>query len=63
MNDPGNPEKKKLQVSVLIAMPSPHPTLKGKERSVGDDWDREDEFPDVVIGVIDVPFKRDPPPS
>ncbi|EIN12620.1 hypothetical protein PUNSTDRAFT_141278 [Punctularia strigosozonata HHB-11173 SS5] len=55
-------EKKRLQVSVLIAMPSPHGSVKGKERSISvghDDWD--EEFPDVLIGTTEVPFRKTTP--
>lgn len=51
----------KLQVSVLIAMPSPYRpfanefTIKGKER--GYDVDGDEEVPDVVFGVTELPWK------
>ncbi|TDL22118.1 hypothetical protein BD410DRAFT_788805 [Rickenella mellea] len=59
-------ELAKLQVSVLIAMPSPsHPfhassassamSLKGKERSMS--CDEDEEVPDVVFGVAHVPWR------
>jgi hypothetical protein len=57
-------ERKKLQVSVLVAMPSPHASVKGKERSISvghDDWD--EEFPDVVVGTAEAIFAKTTAPS
>ncbi|KDQ62423.1 hypothetical protein JAAARDRAFT_30330 [Jaapia argillacea MUCL 33604] len=51
------PQVSRVQISLLIAMPSPHRrnssiSLKGKERSSEGGWD-EEEFPNVVIGVAE----------
>lgn len=59
-------EDAKLQVNVLIAMPSPYrpkawedASAKGKTRSASQRHaDNEDEeVPDVVLGALDVPWK------
>ena len=65
-------EDAELQVSVLIAMPSqfrPHswsldPNAKGKERMSSMESVGEDELPDVVFGVTEVPWRiRTSPPA
>lgn len=55
-------ENVRLQVGVMIALPSRYrprawdASLKGKTRSVDLD-EEEEEVPDVMIGVTDVPWK------
>lgn len=58
----------RMQVAVMIAMPTPGrshypleqttspPTSKGKERGLSDDADWEDELPDVIMGVAELPL-------
>ncbi|KAI9443200.1 hypothetical protein H4582DRAFT_1169189 [Lactarius indigo] len=62
------PHHDRMQVTVLIAMPDPRrPHLdgkgypKGKERSLDFDYD-EDDLPEMVLGMVEPPYKDVPIP-
>jgi len=55
-----------VQVAVLVIMPNArqphnlHGSRKGKSKSIASDYDwDEDELPDLVIGVADLPFRTE----
>ena len=55
-----------MQVAVLVVMPNlrqPHnlqASRKGKSKSIASDYDwDEDELPNLVIGIADLPFRTE----
>ncbi|KAF5382482.1 hypothetical protein D9615_002993 [Tricholomella constricta] len=47
-----------LQISVLIAMPSPHKLSNDSTSFIGKNSDEDEQIPDVVFGVTRLPYKH-----